>query len=154
MAIRFSSRPVIGCVPCVRVELLKEAFRSLFLGWFSPHALVLNPFFILHNLICALIARPNPEGVKHCLEDIRESREDESRKSTVTERIVCPECGHSNSEHRVTCKVCRINLRESISHIIATPDTTLRSICHQCGKPVSEDWIRCPNCGEWLDELS
>ena len=30
----------------------------------------------------------------------------------MSRRVVCPECGHNNSPHRMTCKVCRVNLRE------------------------------------------
>jgi hypothetical protein len=28
----------------------------------------------------------------------------------MADRIICPECGHSNSKHRVTCKKCRASL--------------------------------------------
>src|SRR4051812_24017998 len=29
-------------------------------------------------------------------------------------RVICPECGHSNSPNRVTCKQCRANLAETV----------------------------------------
>lgn len=57
IVVQFASYPVTGCVPCVRGELLKQAFLSLLVGWFSLRALILNPFFILYNVIRALTLR-------------------------------------------------------------------------------------------------
>lgn len=37
------------CAPCARSALLSEAGKSLLLGWFSPTALLVNPFLILWN---------------------------------------------------------------------------------------------------------
>jgi hypothetical protein len=31
----------------------------------------------------------------------------------MADRVICPECGHSNSKHRVTCKNCRASLVEA-----------------------------------------
>ncbi len=28
----------------------------------------------------------------------------------MSDRVTCPQCGHRNSKHRVTCKKCRVNL--------------------------------------------
>lgn len=33
----------------------------------------------------------------------------------MSKRVIRPECGHSNSRHRVTCKRCRVNLAQAIS---------------------------------------
>jgi len=50
------TRTLIGCIPCLRRELLKEVARSLLLGWFSLAALF-NLFYILFNSINALTLR-------------------------------------------------------------------------------------------------
>lgn len=63
IAYQVSNRTLIGCVPCVRGELFKEAGRSMLLGWFSISAIIANPFFILYNSIRGLTVRPNPEAV-------------------------------------------------------------------------------------------
>lgn len=31
----------------------------------------------------------------------------------MSNRVICPKCGHSNSRHRVTCKRCRVNLAQA-----------------------------------------
>ena len=49
-AYQAGSKTFIGCVPCVRKKVLGEAALSLFIGWFSITALILNPFMIVYNL--------------------------------------------------------------------------------------------------------
>jgi hypothetical protein len=39
--------------------------------------------------------------------------------NTMSDRVICPNCGHSNSKHRVTCKKCRANLAQAIAETIA-----------------------------------
>ena len=63
LAYHIASRTLIGCVPCVRTELYKEAGRSALLGWFSVTAATTNPLFIVYNLVRGLTVRPNPSAV-------------------------------------------------------------------------------------------
>jgi len=37
------------------------------------------------------------------------------RYSRGGRRVTCPDCGHSNSRHRTTCKACRANLAEALA---------------------------------------
>ncbi len=55
LACRFSERIVFGCTWCVRGELFKEALLSAVIGWFSPKALILNPFLVVANLCGCLV---------------------------------------------------------------------------------------------------
>jgi len=57
----------VGCVPCVRLKILKEVGWSLLIGWFSLTALVINPFLIIFNLIRAIFVHPNVEKVHKIL---------------------------------------------------------------------------------------
>lgn len=63
LAYQFSRKTVIGCVPCVRKQLLAEAGKSALLGWFSISALIANPFLITYNLIRAATVSPNQQAV-------------------------------------------------------------------------------------------
>lgn len=38
----------------------------------------------------------------------------------MSDRVICPKCGHSNSKYRVTCKRCRVNLAQAVSEIATT----------------------------------
>jgi hypothetical protein len=66
---RFTQRHVVGCNRCVRRRLLREAGASLLLGWFSPTAIVCNPFLILRNLYLGLTVKPDPEAVARLIRE-------------------------------------------------------------------------------------
>lgn len=51
LAYQQGSRTFIGCTSCVRKRVLREAGLSSLLGWFSISAIIMNPFFIVYNLI-------------------------------------------------------------------------------------------------------
>lgn len=63
MISRFMRRHVVGCNRCVRRRLFNEAGLSLILGWFSPLAIICNPFLILRNLYLGFTVKPDPEAV-------------------------------------------------------------------------------------------
>ncbi|MBL8811093.1 MAG: TerB family tellurite resistance protein [Planctomycetaceae bacterium] len=69
-AYQIGSKTFIGCVPCVRKKVLGEAALSLFIGWFSITALILNPIFILYNLIRGLLTGRNENSVKAKLREL------------------------------------------------------------------------------------
>lgn len=54
LAYRVSEKRVVGCTWCVRGEFLKETLLSALIGWFSPRALIVNPFLVLGNLATCL----------------------------------------------------------------------------------------------------
>jgi uncharacterized tellurite resistance protein B-like protein len=63
VAYMIGSKTFIGCVPCVRKKLLGEAGLSLVIGWFSLYSIVINPCFILYNLMRTVFVKPNPNSV-------------------------------------------------------------------------------------------
>lgn len=67
---QISRRQLIGCVDCVRRELLKEAGKSAILGWFSITSIFINPVLILYNLIRAVAISPNKEAVARKLTEL------------------------------------------------------------------------------------
>jgi len=69
-AYQIGSKTFIGCVPCVRKKVLGEAALSLFIGWFSITALILNPIFILYNVIRGLLTGRNDTAVKGKLREL------------------------------------------------------------------------------------
>jgi tellurite resistance protein len=70
LAYQISRKQLIGCVQCVRGELLKEAGMSAILGWFSITAIFINPVLIVYNLIRSLTVRENPEAVARKLTEL------------------------------------------------------------------------------------
>ncbi|MCI0434374.1 MAG: TerB family tellurite resistance protein [Gemmatimonadetes bacterium] len=70
LAYQLSTRTLIGCVRCVRIELLKECARSALLGWFSITALIVNPGLIIYNAFRAVTLRSNPETVLQRLREM------------------------------------------------------------------------------------
>ena len=70
IAYQISTRTLIGCAPCVRNELFKEAGLSALLGWFSITAFVINPFLIVYNMGRGIAVRPNPEAVMKRLKEV------------------------------------------------------------------------------------
>ena len=47
----------------------------------------------------------------------------------MSDRVICPKCGHSSSKHRATCKNCRVNLAQAVSETVimeqpSTPNLT------------------------------
>lgn len=63
VAYQIGTKTFIGCVSCVRKKVFGEAFLSLFIGWFSIVALVINPFLIVYNLIRGAFIGENRESV-------------------------------------------------------------------------------------------
>jgi len=70
VAYMIGSKTFVGCTSCVRGKVLGEAGLSLFIGWFSLVAIVLNPIFILYNLVRGLLVGPNPSGVSKKLSQL------------------------------------------------------------------------------------
>lgn len=70
LAYQIGSNTFIGCVPCVRKKVLGEAGRSLFLGWFSISAFIVNPFLILYNLLRAPFIGQNYPKVRQKLREL------------------------------------------------------------------------------------
>jgi len=70
MAYIIGSKSFIGCTSCVRSKILGEAGLSLFIGWFSIVALVLNPIFIFYNLIRACFVGPKPAAIEQKLAEL------------------------------------------------------------------------------------
>lgn len=68
LAFKFESKKIIGCSKCVRLQLLKETGISSALGWFSPTALVSNPFLLTYGLARAACVRKNPQAVSKLLQ--------------------------------------------------------------------------------------
>ena len=60
----------VGCRSCVRKQLAKEVAQSLYLGWFSPIALVVNPLCILWNGLRIPFLKPSPAKVESYLRDL------------------------------------------------------------------------------------
>ncbi len=60
----------VGCRGCVRRQLAGEVGQSLYLGWFSPIALVVNPLCILWNGFRIPFLKPNPEKVEGYLHEL------------------------------------------------------------------------------------
>ena len=70
MAYIIGSKSFIGCTSCVRKKILGEAGLSLAIGWFSIVALILNPIFIVYNLIRACFVGPNPSAIEKKLSEL------------------------------------------------------------------------------------
>lgn len=68
LAFRFGSKKIVGCLSCVRKQLLKETGHSALVGWFSPSALVSNPFLLIYGLAKATLVRRDPQAVARVLE--------------------------------------------------------------------------------------
>jgi hypothetical protein len=64
VAVQMNSRTLVGCIPCVRLNIFKEVGKSLALGWWSPTALFINPVLIVYNTARGLLLFPNREGVR------------------------------------------------------------------------------------------
>lgn len=69
-AYQIGSKTFIGCVPCVRKKVLGEAGLSLLIGWFSITALILNPLFIVYNVIRGFLTGRNDNAVKGKLREL------------------------------------------------------------------------------------
>ena len=64
---QYGSKTFIGCRSCVRLKVLKEAGLSCLIGWFSPKALIANPFLILYNLFHTPLIKADPGKVRRKL---------------------------------------------------------------------------------------
>jgi hypothetical protein len=53
----------------------------------------------------------------------------------MSDCVICPKCGHSNSKHRVTCKKCRINLAQAIGE----PASVEQSLSVEDGQAMLEE---------------
>lgn len=51
LAHQYGRKVFIGCVPCVRKNIIREAGISSLIGWYSIVAIVLNPLFIIYNIL-------------------------------------------------------------------------------------------------------
>lgn len=70
LAYQTNRQTLVGCVPCVRRELLMQAGKSALLGWFSITAFITNPFLILYNLARGVSVRANPRAVARRLTEL------------------------------------------------------------------------------------
>ncbi|HYD87947.1 MAG TPA: hypothetical protein VEA80_10760 [Vitreimonas sp.] len=66
---RLGEKTVIGCVGCVRTAIFGEAGLSLLIGWFSPFALIINPFMIGYGLLQGLFIGQNRSAARRHLHD-------------------------------------------------------------------------------------
>lgn len=69
LAFHFGSKRIVGCKKCVRMQLLKETGISSAIGWFSPTALVSNPFLLAYGLARSAVVTKNPAAVRKKLSD-------------------------------------------------------------------------------------
>lgn len=69
LAVQHGHKTIVGCRSCVRTELLKETGKSALIGWFSPTALIVNPFFILYGIGRAAFVRTNLDSVRKVLSE-------------------------------------------------------------------------------------
>ncbi len=65
----YGYKKIIGCKSCVRKQLLKETGKSTLLGWYSPKALIANPFLIAYGLCRTAFVGTNIKGVLQELEN-------------------------------------------------------------------------------------
>ncbi|MGH1350540.1 MAG: TerB family tellurite resistance protein [Methyloligellaceae bacterium] len=66
---QYGYKKIIGCKSCVRKQLLKETGKSTLLGWYSPKALIANPFLIAYGLCRSAMVKTNVKGVLQELEN-------------------------------------------------------------------------------------
>ncbi len=64
LAFHFGSKKIIGCRSCVRKQVLKETGISGAIGWFSPTAMVSNPFLLAYGLARSAWVTRNPAAVR------------------------------------------------------------------------------------------
>lgn len=64
---KIGDKVAVGCVSCVRQAAFGEAGLSALIGWFSPFALVINPFMIVHNVFLGLLTGNNPSSARSYL---------------------------------------------------------------------------------------
>lgn len=97
---RFTRKRCIGCHRCVRKELLAETGRALLFGWFSPVALVLNPFLIFYNGIRAPFVGRNPAAVQSILAQLEldGSNRDGTRVATALAATMVAADGEINED--------------------------------------------------------
>lgn len=62
-------KKLIGCRNCVRTQLLKETGVSCLVGWFSPTALIANPFLIVYGLLRSAFVSTNIDAVRKALKE-------------------------------------------------------------------------------------
>jgi len=55
---RWQTREYVACQKCARAEQLADLSTCLFAGWWSPHGLLITPFFVVFN-IAAFLRRPS-----------------------------------------------------------------------------------------------
>jgi len=67
---QYGSRTYLGCVPCVRTKILREAGLSSLIGWFSIFSLVINPFLIVYNLAQSPLVKTDHGKVRAKLREI------------------------------------------------------------------------------------
>lgn len=65
---RIGEKIYLGCVGCTRLAVFRETGLSLLIGWFSPFALVINPFMILYGLALGLFVGRNPAATRKYLQ--------------------------------------------------------------------------------------
>ena len=66
---KIGERTTIGCVGCVRSAVFGEAGLSLLIGWFSPFALVMNPFLVVYGFLQGLFLGRNRGAARRYLHD-------------------------------------------------------------------------------------
>ncbi|MEM7783898.1 MAG: TerB family tellurite resistance protein [Planctomycetota bacterium] len=64
------SKSFIGCTSCVRKKMFGEAGLSALIGWFSVVAFILNPIFIVYNVIRACLIGENKKAVAKKLKQL------------------------------------------------------------------------------------
>lgn len=75
IVMQIAKKTFVGCVHCVRMELLKEAGISSLIGWFSFSSFFINPVAIFYNLIRGIFIRKNYAGVRRFLKSVGISEE-------------------------------------------------------------------------------
>jgi hypothetical protein len=69
LAYQTGTKRFLGCVSCVRMQLLKEAGLSALIGWFSISAVIVNPLFITYGILRATFLWANPDAVNKTLRE-------------------------------------------------------------------------------------
>jgi hypothetical protein len=64
LAVQWSQDRHVCCAKCAKSKRFGAALHCLFLGWWSPKALITNVFFLPYNLISVLFTRPTKQPSK------------------------------------------------------------------------------------------
>jgi hypothetical protein len=68
--VRFGDKVVLGCVGCTRLEAYRQTGLSLLIGWFSPIAMIINPFMVAYGLVRGLFIQRNIPAARAALTNL------------------------------------------------------------------------------------